>query len=246
MEDVYAREMVVRYTDIDRYGRLAVMEVPMITQDMLTEYYGTLGADNGTMKGKCNAAWVITKMKLRFGKLPVWMGRMTVSACMIKKDGIRMVVEIKATDEDGNMVFTGDFENCAIDLSARRIRRISTTCIQENVRLYEGDASFDKIPGEFADTDLVSELAVNWYDIDFTRHTNNTRYIDYLLRTMDPAYLTAKRITGLDVNFMKESREGDLLAIYRRTDGDTASFQIRKDGAEILRARVCFTDETEK
>ncbi|MCD8306698.1 MAG: thioesterase [Clostridia bacterium] len=246
MEDMYEREMVVRYTDIDRYGRLAVMEVPMITQDMLTEYYGTLGADNGTMKEKSNAAWVITKMKIAFGKLPVWMGRMTVSAYTIRKDGIRMVIEIKATDEDGNMVFTGDFETCAIDLTARRIRRINTTCLQENVHIYDGNPSFDKLPQDFEDTDFVTRTAVNWYDIDFTRHTNNTRYIDYMLRTLDPAYLTAKRISSLDVNFIKESREGDTLSIYRIQEGDTASFQIRKDGTEMLRARFCFTDETDE
>ncbi len=235
--------MTVRYTDIDRYGRLAVMEVPMITQDMLTEYYGTLGADNGTMKEKSNAAWVITKMKLRFGQLPLWMGRITVSAYTIRKDGIRMVVEVKATDEEGNMVFAGDFESCAIDLTSRRIRRISTTCIHETVAVYDGDPSFDRLLSDFADGDFVQQVAVNWYDIDFTRHTNNTRYIDYMLRTIDPAYLTAKRITGLDVNFIKESREGDALAIYRRQEGDEASFQIRKEGTEILRARFVFADE---
>ncbi|MCD8285667.1 MAG: thioesterase [Clostridia bacterium] len=243
MEDVYTREIVVRYTDIDRYGRLAVTEVPNITQDMLTEYFGTLGADNGTMKVKCNAAWVITKMKISFGNLPLWMGRITASAYTIKKDGIRMVIELKATGEDGSMAFVVDVECCAIDLSARRIRRINTTCLQENVVLYDGDPSYDKLPGDFLDADLVEELAVNWYDIDFTRHTNNTRYIGYLLQSMDPAYLSAKRITALDVNFIKESHEGEKLAVYRQTEGDVACFQIRKEGAEILRARVQFTDE---
>ncbi len=244
MDDLYVSNMIVRYTDIDRSGCLGILEIPMIVQDTLTEYFGNLGSDNRILREQDQAGWVITKTRIQFGTLPFWQTKLQIQAYCVRRDAVRVVVEVRAADEEGNTAFTGVVENCAIDLQTRKIRRVSSVSYPLDAMIRESSvgATFEKHPPVFAETDWVAETQVHWFDIDFTRHTNNTRYINYMLYTLDADFLNRIRFTGMEFHYVQESREGEHLAISRNAGDGVLNFLIRRGDDDILWARMNYED----
>jgi len=50
---------------------------------------------------------------------------------------------------------------------------------------------------------------VSWSDVDFNAHSNNTKYISWILDCLSPQYFSENILCGVDINFNKETRLGD-------------------------------------
>ncbi len=238
MKDVYTKDMVIQYSDIDMTGCLNIFRIPMISQDLATEYFRTIGTSNDILRENDDAAWIFTKYRIHAGKMPFWQEKLLLKIYFTKIDSVRIYLEIDALYEDGNPAFTGIFEGCAIDLDSRTIRRISTVTFPENVAVYDGlvPTKFEKIKTDFNGAEISDEIKIHWSDIDFTGHTNNACYVNYLLRTIDSGFLLKNRITDIRLQYIKETRQDDRLQIFRRNGQDCLEFLIRKDDDEILKA----------
>ncbi len=242
MKDSYTGEQMIRYTEVDRSGRLGIPQIPMIMQDVLTAYFGQLGASNDILRQADHAAWVLSKTRIHIGRLPFWNTKLTLDAYCVRRDAVRVVVEIRATDGEGDLAFVGALENCAMDLDSRKLRRIDSVSFPSEITLREGEITegFQKLRTPFSETDRIGEVTVNWFDIDFTEHTNNTRYVEYLLRTLPSDFLNTTRFTEIELQYLSESREGDTLSIYRMIQDGVLEFLIKKEKIEVMRARVSY------
>ncbi len=244
MKDTYTGERRIGYTEVDRSGRLGVLQIPMIMQDVLTAYFGQLGASNDILRRDDHAAWVLSKSRIRVGKLPFWDTTMRLEAYCVRRDAVRVNAEVKATDEKGNLAFVGTLENCAMDLDSRKLRRIDSVSFPQKIALRESEMAdgLKKLRAAFSETDRIGEITVNWYDIDFTEHTNNTRYVEYLLRTLSADFLNGIRFTEIALNYLNESREGDILSIYRTMQDGVLEFLIKKGDLDVMRARMNYAE----
>ncbi len=242
MKDIYTRERMIHYSEIDRTGRLDFFKVPMFVQDMQTEFFGSMGTSNDILKENDNAGWVLTKARMDIDSFPYWQSRLTLSMYCVKVDAVRVVVEVKAVDEAGNPVFTGMVENCAIDLTERKIRRVSSVTFPQDVTVYKSSmtSKFERLNRPFTQEDQVDEQKVHWSDIDFTNHTNNISYVRYMQHTLDPDFSAGRIPAGMELHYIKESRLGDDLGIFRAKEDNTLDFLIKKENTEIVRARIRY------
>lgn len=78
-------------------------------------------------------------------------------------------------------------------------------------------------------------------EIDYSGHVNNVCYIKYLINTFNTAYLKTIDITDIEISYIHEAFEGNILKVYRKLiDDNTYSFLIKREDEELTRATLSF------
>ncbi len=230
---------------IDMSGRLGLVECLDLNQDMITEFFGSVGSDNRILRKENNAAWIYTRTKFHIEDLPFWNTRTEARTFVSAKSPIRLTLETALRGEGGKILFAAKTEMCAIDFAERKIRPIGTLTFPTDLEAEPSlvEAPFEKLKTDFCEDDFVYEEKVYACDMDFTRHTNNTRYLKYLMNTFPQEFFTEKSVTDLDILFAKESSAGSLLRIYKKDLGEnTIAFQICSEGEAVVKALLKFSD----
>ena len=88
-----------------------------------------------------------------------------------------------------------------------------------------------KLPA--VDAEAITEHRVAYSDIDFNRHMNSLRYFDLMLDCLPLEILTEDRAVRIDINFLNETRYGQLLRIGYRNEGDRWEFEIATEDGTI-------------
>lgn len=88
----------------------------------------------------------------------------------------------------------------------------------------------------------VGEHIVRWSEIDFNGHLNNTEYAD-LVCDYPPEGLAGRRITGLEIGYHREVREGQVLSLTACDDGQAVWMQGTTDTGRCFDAKLSYVDE---
>lgn len=244
MQYKYTKNSNTPYSMVDRTGHLGLVEFMNLNQDMITEFCGSVGSDNATLREKNNAAWIYTRTKVKFCKeLPFWNTKTKVVSYVSSMSSIRLELETDLYDEGDNLLVAAKTEMCAIDFAERKIRKIDTIEFPKDVELMPSNVSepFVKNRIDFESADLVYSQRVYASDTDFTHHTNNVRYVKFIMNTFDEAFYDEKAITEFEIQFVKESIEGDVLDVYKRKVADNEyGFMINKGNETIIKASMKY------
>ncbi len=235
----YTKDYTISYSLIDCSAKLGLVELMNINQDMVTTFFGSIGSDNITLRKKNNAAWIYTKTKVKINDLPVWNTKAKAVSFITSLSPIRLDVETDFFGEKNNLLFAAKTEMCAIDFTERKIRKINTLEFPKDMEA--GHSNFNepyaRMKLEFDSTDLVYSQKVFASDVDFTDHTNNVRYVKFLMNTLDKKFYAEKKLSSFEIQFLKESRDGDVLDIFRKeTNEQEYSFEIKKGEESIIKA----------
>jgi len=247
MKYEYTKSFNTSYTTIDRTGKLGVVELMNLNQDMITEFFGSVGSDNKILRQKDNAAWIYTRTKVLLKELPFWNTKTHAKTFVSAKSPIRLEVETDLFDENEKLLFAAKTEMCAIDFVERKIRKIDTLTFPQDLEVSDSliTEPFSKIKTEYESSDLVYTQKVYASDTDFTNHTNNARYVKYLMNTFDSKFYEEKTITDFEIVFAKESTEGDELSIWKKQTAEKEfSFQITNGADAVVKAVIKYSDES--
>ena len=243
MKYEYSKKHKMTYSEMDKNANLSLISAIMLVQDMTTEYFGSFGGDNITVRKKDNAVWVITKTKIHFQKFPKWLDEMEEKSYTIKSKLARTELETTFKDKKGNLFFVAIQESCPIDMTTRKVRRISTITYPADME--EQDSILNKpylrLNEVFEEKDKKYIQKVLATDIDFSHHTNNVMYVRYLLNAFSSEFWSEKQITDFEIHYIAEVREGAILQIYaKQIDERTIDFLIKEKDKEIVRARISY------
>ena len=245
MENEYKRKFFIGYSNCDRKVNLSVLNSLYLIQDMMTEYFGFLKSDNIILKSENNAIWVLAKTKVHFNKYPKWRDLIegTVFTTGIKP--IRVETEAQFKDKDNNVLFYANQETCVIDLTDRKIRKINTVNYPTGVQIKEGinKEKYLRLNTEFTEADKVYEQKIHSTDIDFSYHTNNVSYVNYILNSLNSDFIDSHKITDFEIHYINESKEGQKLSIYKKIKDNEIEFLIKEENREIARANLKYIKE---
>lgn len=245
MKYSYTKNYDTPYSDVDRSGKLGLWELMNLNQDMITGFYGSVGSDNVVLKAKNNSAWIYTRTKVRINQLPFWNTKTKAVAFVTSLSPIRMEIETDLFDENHNLLFVAKTEMCAIDLGERKIRKIDSLEFPRDLEVEQSSISepFEKMKTEFDNSDLAYTQKVFASDTDFSRHTNNASYVKFLMNTFSSDFYEEKSVSGFEIQFAKETKEGDLLDVFRKETGDhEISFVIKNGDDTVVKSLLHYTD----
>ena len=181
-------------------------------------------------------------------ELPFWNTKTKAVAFVSSLSPIRLEVETDLFDENDKLLFAAKTEMGAIDFVERKIRKISTLEFPKDMEVAPSNINepFSKMKTEFESSDLIYSQKIYASDTDFTNHTNNVRYVKFLMNTFDSTFYDKKSITDFDIQFIKESKEGDILNVFKKEGGDHEFIFSIKNGEEAVAMAVMVYNDASR
>ncbi len=242
MKIEYKKNHAITYTEVDQEGKLDLISAFNLVQNMMTEYFDSFKSDNLRLKKNNNAIWVVTKTKMHFNKFPEWRDKVKAKCLTTSIKPIRIQLETEIEDKKGESLYVTKQEVCVIDLDTRKPRKISTVDFPDDMEVEESmfQKPYLRLKEEFEKDSYVHKQKIYSSDIDYSRHTNNVSYIKYIVNTLPCKFFEENKITDFEIHYINESKEGEVLAVYKKEKENSIEFLIMEDEREIARAKCIF------
>lgn len=226
----------------DSLANLSVIGIFQTVEDAVTELLGRLKADNITMKNMDNAIWVFVKNRIRILKNIAWNEDFHTICFISSITRATVDIDIAIKNRMEELCVYSKVELCALDLQSGRIKRITEIGIADRIELEkpEADIAFTRFGRE--ELPEIGRVQVKYTNIDFSRHTNNIEYIRFMLNTYSVKELETRPIKELEITYINQSFENDVLAVRRGSFGKRDVFMLQKEDKVIARGEVIFED----
>lgn len=227
-------------TQVDQNCLAGLLPSLSILQDNMCEYFQLLGADGFTMVPVCNCFFVITKTKLKFIRQPKWLENVSLVTDMCKLSNIRLNLVNDILDSNNEPCVIALQEMCAIDVTDRKSRMVSTTLLPKNIELVENKYAleFSKLDSVFEEEDLIETIQIRLNNLDFYKHTNNLEYVKMMINTFTLSEFESLNIDEFEIHYLVESKFGDYLTIYRKQVRNGYEFLVKCGDRVITRAKI--------
>lgn len=226
----------------DPLANLSVIGCFQIAEETVTELMGRLKIDGITVKKAYNAVWVFAKSKLKVIGNIAWNEQYTVVGFISKVTRVSIDIDVEIKSKTDEPCAYLRVELCALDLLSGKIRRVSTVGVDDSIRAEapETDLSFSKFDAE--NLPEVAQVKIKYTNIDFVGHTNNKEYIRFMLNTYSVRELEERPIKEMDVVYVNQTYENDILTVQKDSDKDRDIIAIQKDGNYIVRSEIVRSD----
>lgn len=164
--------------------------------------------------------FLLTAVEVRIQRLPAMRERGTVATWHRGTDRVRFLRDTELCDAQGNRLATCASEWVLVDPENHRIKRPSCLPELERVPMRDCEALSDVPPLRLPDgMTLAGERRVNYADLDYNGHLNNTKYAD-ILSDWVPGGLQDGYFTRVRIDFQGEARQGEVLRISTAVEGE--------------------------
>ena len=222
----------------DPLANLSVIGCFQIAEETVTELMGKLKIDGITVKKAYTAVWVFAKSKLKvFGNI-AWNEQYTVVGFISKVTRVSIDIDVEIKNEQDKLCAYFRVELCALDLQSGKIRRVSTVGVDDSIQAEapETDLSFSKFDAE--NLPEVAQVKIKYTNIDFAGHTNNKEYIRFMLNTYSVRELEERPIKEMDIVYVNQTYENDILTVQKESGKDRDIIAIQKDGNYIVKSEI--------
>lgn len=180
-------------------------------------------------------AWVLSKMRIEIKRLPKWRDTVTVKTWINSLENSRSTrcLELYLGDEKivGCETYWAVFNTTTRRPETLALPHEHFEIYPENKAVHIGFSKIN-IAQEF---ELVQQRVVQLSDLDIVNHANSVKYLEWCLDCLEPEVLLKKKITSLDMNYLKEVSYLEAVAINRKQN----TFTLSKEG------KTCFALELE-
>lgn len=237
---VYTKNGIVGGSISDVNTNLSIIGTFQIIEDALTELMGKLKIDGLTAKKLYNAMWVFTKNRVKFLKTLAWGENYTVESFVSLTSLVKINIDTEILNSNGEIVAYSKVELCALDLQTGRIRKTSTVGVDETVEPVNSKLQIDFAKFEENNMQKVESVSVRSTNIDFCNHCNNVEYVRFLLNTYTVSKLTQNPIKEMELNFVNQAFEGDVLDIFKSQNNNKDYLLISKNDKPIIKCEIVF------
>ncbi len=222
----------------DSMANLSVMGIFQIAEEAVTELMGELNIDGITAKREYNAVWVFAKNKTKIYQNIAWNEDYTVTCFISKITRGSVCIDVGIKNESDTLCAYSRVELCALDLQSGRIRRVSTVGVDDRIETHTPltDISFTKIDEE--PLTEAEQIKVRYTNIDYAGHTNNKEYIRFMLNTYSTQELETRPIREMDVVYVGQSYENDILTVRKGSFHDKDILTVQKEDKIIVKCGI--------
>ena len=213
-----------------------------VVQDAATELMGKLNIDGVTIKKEYNSVWLFVKTRLNFFKDIPWRSEsdFTVTAFISVITRAKLCVDVSIKDSTNQLCAYARIEMCALDLSTMRIRRIDTVGVTDNIQTETPETEITFTQFDCTALPEVDSVQVRSTNIDMSQHTNNVEYIRFILNTYTVKQLQERKIREMEIKYINQSYEKDILTIHKASLDDKDLFLITKGDQDVVKCEVVF------
>lgn len=235
---IYEKQGYVTGSMCDASVRLSVIAAFDLIEDSVTELLGNMHIDGVTAMKKYSAMWVFSKNLMKFYRKPEWLEKFRIRCFISGHSALRMFVDTEIMSESGEMFVNSRVEICAIDLEAEKLRKPQTVGFTEDMEHADqaGEFAFDRFskdPLTFSESVKVRSM-----NIDYCSHTNNIEYVRFILNNYPVDFVSSDKINAIELHYLGQTHEGDILDIESEFGGLSDRFNIRCNGKQVIACRI--------
>lgn len=219
-------EKKIEYGMCDTNALLKVPEIFKIIESGVASFFGLYQKDNVTMKKQYNAMWLFTKTKVEIDQLPAWNDTVSIEACCAKNNSkITCIIEVFIHSNNSNQGIRAWVECCAASIASRKLLRLQAIDFAIPAESMT-NISYSKWEEEL---EKDRSMTVTSGYIDYSRHVNNAEYIRILFDGFTIEQIENMHIKHIEVHYLSESKEQDILTIFKKKIERITYFQIYRD-----------------
>lgn len=237
----HVKEYQLKYTDYDVYDNVKLSSLLSVLEESSCLSAAELGFGYDELTPR-NIAFVISNWYVELSRNLKLGETVTVHTWPLRPKHIIFLrdYEIYVGKEK---VGVATARWCMVDLSTFAILPASAFFAPDAFDDYNTERSVEFSGWKIPDADgalKVYEKVVGYSDYDHYFHVNNTKYADFLMDVFSLAELKNKNIKSVQINYVKQCKEGDVLALTRATCGEYVIADGVVDGELRVRMRIKF------
>ncbi len=239
---IYQIEIPVLFVDCDQGGQWKPASAFHFLSEAAGGHADELGWGYYDLLEK-KLFWVLSRFKVRFHRYPQYGETIQLSTW---PQGVTQKVffvrDYEARDRSGALLLSASSLWLLIDSESRRMAPLN--------RLDSDDLKIAIPPERKVDLEKLNLSAtgsqmsthqVSYSDIDMLGHANNSRYIEWICDSFGPECFQDQEVETLQINFERELRIGQRIAIHHAKPDQSNSTYI--EGFEISRNTRAFEAE---
>ncbi len=235
----YEKKIYIPAEYCDYTMRLGNFQAFFLLQNAMIDGFEVYDCGNRGLGEKCNAYWAVTKTRLDIMRKPNWGEKVDVKSVYINDGKLRVNIKTEVFDQKGELIVKGCQELCVLDKDTHHPKRLSETCLPVGQNKEEPMGEFEKFSTPQG-VDCSYELTVRSQHIDMSHHVNNIEYIRMALDLFSVDELCSKEVSGMEVHYIGECREGEKLTCNRCDEGNKSFITINKEGKKTFEMKVTF------
>ena len=237
---MYKSSGVVLGSQCDFSSNLSTIGAFQIIQDHICIYFGSMGVDEIRLKRDFDAIWVFVKNKVEFLGSLKWNEKYKIECFISSLSPVRMIVDTVVFGADEQPKLYSKTEVCVLDLKNQRIKPIKSVLTKEVEVLKSTHELLLERLDEAEDLQITKSHKVHSTSIDYCIHTNNIEYLRFLLDTYESKFLLEHPIKSLQINYISQTKENDVLDIARNINTNVHSFEIKNGQKVAVKCKVYF------
>ena len=188
-------------------------------------------------------AWVMSRMKVEFTRLPKWEERVNLKSWHKGASGFMFLRDFVMSDTEGNPIIKATTSWLVLDITTRRLARRGafvefatdeSKCIKEDVIV---EPAAKVVVPEGAELIATTSHTASYSDLDLNHHVNNVQYVVWAMDAIGLDVTSTKTLHELEINFNAEVRGGDVVELKVYKDSVRESYYV--DGS--IEGRNSFT-----
>ncbi|MDR0568066.1 MAG: acyl-ACP thioesterase [Spirochaetaceae bacterium] len=243
MLDCWTETFPLGFTAIDRSDRLTLSGAFDYFQSAAIQHAELLGVGRQVM-AETGQVWILSRMSVMIENRPKYRELITVRSWSHGWERLFALREYDMRDSGHTLLVRGVSAWLIMDRARGRPARPQG--IVEPLPRNENRDAFPGGPAELKPKEglrKTGERRAFYSDIDFNGHVNNARYIQWIQDAADPALLEQADRLRLDINYLSETKPGDLTEFWT-APLDQSCFAVEgrrsESGQPVFRAELRF------
>lgn len=251
MASAFRKEFTISSYELNPRGEARLTTMANFFQEVAYHHANELGFGFDQMK-KRQTLWMLSRMKIRMFKYPVWNDTIVVETWPSGIDKLFATRDFRVSDMSGNLLGVATTYWLIVNLDTHRPVRPGLELARFSDIVY-GDQVFDTklekivIPEAPA---ILGKHKVVFSDVDIVGHVNNVKYMEWCIDAAMPEGVTDRAIAEFEINFLHEALPGNHVVIEGVEDGagEDVSFKLHaireEDGQEVIRASIVWAGKS--
>lgn len=232
-------DILVKCYEVDSAQRLKPTAFMDMAQEMAYQAAAAMkfGYDELIVK---NMAWVLSRMRFRFLKAPVWGDEVEIRTWHRGAFGPFFVRDFEVLDKEGRRMIEATSSWVIIDVDSRRMARPEEVLPKEDTSC--SDFAIETPAGKVmmprgVEPELVITHKVAYSDIDLVGHTNNARYVAWALDCLEYGE-SGIQVEEVEIVFHHEARPGEEISLYLAQKDGWTFVEGRREDVQVFCVRI--------
>jgi len=229
----------VFWYDADMFGRIKPSAICNFLQETAWRDASRMGFGFEDVTEQ-NQVWVLVGLLLKVNYLPGWGSNIIVKTWPRKVDRLFAYRDFRVMTEQDDIIGGASSSWMLLDMDTRR--PLPLNVLKNKMKYTDPESALDSdAPLLKTRTDYSEEFTykVQYGEIDYNGHVNNTRYIDWCMNALSQKFHSQRQFHQLEINFLSEVKGDEIITMQHTQEiNDVTYFEGKRssDGKKVLRS----------